>query len=713
MTILTRELIEYVCSQHDDVGLVAMLPDLLQKNGDFFALDAAEALNIVLEARMEKSLQPLSDWITSLSIDHRRLPRYLYARFLVQQGSYSEAIQLIEAIVESLSKADPFLLLYLVRLLVRTKQFGRAAHSLRLALSLAPTYSFMVRSEALLKKIINSSEWQPRQTIKVALLGSSTTSFLASVLQAVCFRDGIHAVMHEGGFANFRQDILDPSSGLYTFAPQAVILLPNHRDLALAPLSQPGFAAKFVEDLRGLWDILQKRNPCHLIQVGFDLPLYGSWGGLEETQPGGRTRMINSVNALLSENLPPSVSFCSVTKVALQLGHKFHSEPGWYSSKQYPSLDALPTIADHLTANLRAAFGYSAKVLVLDLDNTLWGGVIGEDGLSGIVLGPSSPEGECYLDLQHYAKELMERGVLLTVCSKNNLDDAELPFMEHDSMILRRNDFVHFIANWRDKASNIEEMAKRLSLGLDSFVFLDDNPLERAWVRSRLPDVIVPECGSKPWEMLAALDRGMYFETTVLTAEDAERHKSYKTNLVRKELETSAATVEDFLSGLEMVAQSGAINSATLVRSVQLINKTNQFNLTSRRYSEEQVRSMAKSADWWAKWFRLKDKFGDHGLIGVILVKKNGTSWYIDTWLMSCRVLGRNMEKYMLSSLFSDALKEGVSSVCGEYIPTAKNSLVQNMFVNLGFQPGDEPNRFIFHVTDSVMQTCEFIRAVD
>lgn len=711
--MLTKELVEYVCSQHDDVELVAMLPDLLQKNGNSFSLDVAESLDMVLEARIEGSPQPLSDWIVSLSTDHRSLPRYLYARFLVRQGAYSDAIELFESILESRSEVDPFFLLHLVRLLVRTKQFSRAAHSLRHALSLTPSYSFMVRSEALLIKILNSGQWLPRQTIRIALLGSSTTSFLASVLQAACFRDGIHVVLHEGGFANFRQDILDPSSTLYKFRPQAVILLPNHRDLALSPLSQMSASARFAEDLRSLWGVLQKRNNCHLIQVGFDLPLYASWGGLEETLPGGRVRMINSVNALLSENLPLSVSFCSVAKVSLRLGDKFHSEAGWYSNKQYPSLEALPTLADHLTANLRAAFGFAAKVLVLDLDNTLWGGVIGEDGLSGIILGPPSPEGESYLDLQRYAKELKERGVLLAVCSKNNLDDAELPFREHGSMILRREDFVLFIANWQDKASNIKEMATKLSLGLDSFVFLDDNPLERAWVRSRLPDVIVPECGSKPWEMLAALDRGMYFETMVLTVEDAERHKSYQSNLVRQELETIAATVEEFLSGLEMVAQSGSIDLATLTRTTQLINKTNQFNLTSRRYSEEQVRSKAESPYWWTKWFRLKDKFGDHGLIGVILVKKNGTSWYIDTWLMSCRVLGRNMEKYMLALLLNDAIKEGVTDVYGEYIPTAKNTLVKNMFVNLGFEPGDEPNCFVFHVTNAVIPACEFIRGIE
>lgn len=709
--MLSRDLIEYICSHHDDTGLINALKELLAGNGNTFRIDTAESIDNALETRIEQCPHPLSEWLSTLSDSGYMLPRFLYSRFLARQGKYAQAVDILQSVVETLPSAEPFLLLHLVRLLVRTKHFSKAAEYLKRALSLYPPYSFFIKCEKLVQKIIASGEWPPRRTIRVALLGNSTTSFLTSVLKAVCFKSGIYVDVYEGEYGNLRQDILNSASTLYKFNPQAAIILLNHREFALPPLTSQDIAQNIAEEIRQLWTTLQKQNPCHLIQVGFDQPEYGSWGSLEDTLTGGRARIVNSINSLLSENLPSGVSFFDINRVASCLGENFRSEIDWYSSKQYPSLEALPLLADHLVAHLRAAFGYSAKMLVLDLDNTLWGGVIGEDGLGGILLGPPSPEGEGYLDLQRYVKELKDRGVLIAVCSKNNLEDAELPFKEHDSTILRLNDFVIFTANWQDKASNIQEMAERLSLGLDSFVFLDDNPLERSWVRSRIPEVITPECGNKPWDMLATLRRGMYFESITLTAEDKARHNSYQSNLVRQELEKSSRTVEEFLFKLEMISECGPIDSTTFPRVTQLINKTNQFNLTTRRYTEEQVRHISESLEWWTRWFRLKDKFGDHGLIGVILAKKNGKIWNIDTWLMSCRVLGRKMEEFMFAQLVKSAQEDGVLEILGEYIPSTKNSLVKDVYPNLGFLQGDEPNQFAFPVINKIATTCEFIHS--
>lgn len=712
--MITRDLIDYIVSRNDDAGLIDELQDMFAQQERFFYVDMAEAIDSALLSRIEKCSQPLTNWVSSFATSQRPLPRFLYARLLVRQGLFSEAIVVLRNLADSLGgNAEPSLFLHIVRLLVRTKQFRLAADYLKRALSLNPNYSFMVKSEQLLRKILASGEWQSRRKMRIALLASSTTTFLAPVLQASCFRMGIHAEIYEGGFGNYRQEILDTASTLYTFKPDAVILLLNHRDLALTPLVRPDIAQLRAEELRRLWEILQAQNPCHIVQVGFDIPPYGSWGNLEETHPDGRARIVGMVNSILSESLPPGVSYCDINRIVARLGERFHSDIAWYSSKQYPAPDALPLLADFIASHLRAAFGYSAKVLVLDLDNTLWGGVIGEDGLGGIVVGPPSPEGEGYLDLQRYAKELKDRGVLLAVCSKNNLEDAELPFKEHDAMILRLDDFVLFTANWEDKASNIQDISQRLALGLDSFVFLDDNPLERAWVRSRLPEVTVPECGSKPWEMLAALRSGMWFESIAFTPEDAERHKSYKSNLVRQELEKTASTVEEFLTGLEMIAECGPIDNTVLARVTQLINKTNQFNLTTRRYTEEQVKRMAESPDWWTSWFRLKDKFGDHGLIGVILAKKGDQRWTVDTWLMSCRVLGRKMEGFMFSELVSAARRTGARTVVGEYVPTAKNALVKDMYTTLGFVKSKGENEFTYSLTEACSPLCHFIRTPD
>lgn len=704
------ELIDFICNEYDKTGSVDCLQKLLDWNGASFNIEIAEAINDAIEARVEVCPQPITDWVVSLSGCLNILPRFLYARYLVRQGSYSEAIEMLQSLVNSSVKLDPLLLLHLVRLLVRIKRIPLAAKYLSLALSLDPPVSFFVKSERLLQKILESGEWQPRQGLKIALLGSSTTTFLASVIKASCFKIGIQADVYEAGYGNYQQDILNPASALYAFNPQAVILLLNQRDLALSPFVQPEMAKQIVSDLRNLWSVLQERNPCHLLQVGFDLPPYGPGGCLEDTTCGGRARVIREINLLLSEKLPSGVSYCDMDKISISMGEKFHSSIGWYSNKQYPALEALPLLSDHLVAHLRAAFGLASKVLVLDLDNTLWGGVIGEDGVNGILLGPSTPEGEGYLDLQQYAKELKERGVLLAVCSKNNCNDAELPFKKHESMILGLDDFVVFTANWVDKATNIKEMSQQLALGLNSFVFLDDNPLERDWVRSQIPEVIVPECGSKPWEMLAALRRGMYFESIASTAEDVTRHDSYKSNLVRQKLESAATTVEEFLMGLEMVANCGPVDSRTLARVTQLINKTNQFNLTTRRYTEEQVRGMSESKDWWTRWFSLKDKFGDHGLIGVLLAKKNNECWHVDTLLMSCRVLGRKMEEFMIEHLLRSVHQSGSIKVTGEYIPSLKNALVEDMYHKLGFVRGESANQFSLILEDaSTSPTCEFI----
>ncbi|MGA2936330.1 MAG: HAD-IIIC family phosphatase [Syntrophobacteraceae bacterium] len=709
---MSKDVIEYIFSQYDDSGVVSALDSLFASDG-YYTTNIAETIDNSLEARMESGSILIRDWLLSLANSERMLPRFLYARFLERQDRCAEAVEILQSLADSAPRAESLILLDTVRLLVRMKSFHRAAETLRLALSSDPPYSFHIKCERLLQKIIRSNEWQPRATIRIALLGSSTLSFLAPVIRAACFKAGILAEMHTGEYGNFRQNILNPDSSLYAFKPQAVILLLNHRDLALPPISEPGAAEQIAGGLRNLWAILQSQNPCHLIQVGFDSPSYGSWGSLEDILPGGRARIINHTNLLLSENLPSGVSFCDINRVALQLGSKFNSDVDWYSSKQYPALEALPALSNSIAAHLRAAFGYAAKVLVVDLDNTLWGGVIGEDGPSGIILGPPSPEGECYLDLQRYIKELKQRGILLAVCSKNNFEDAEAPFKEHESMVLRFDDFVIFTANWQDKASNIKEMAQKLSLGLDSFVYLDDNPLERAWVRSRLPEVIVPECGNTPWEMLAALRQGMFFETTGLSEEDIGRSQSYKSNFARQELEKNAATLEEFLAGLEMVAETGPVDNMTLARVTQLINKTNQFNLTTRRYSEQEVRRMAASPDWWTRWFRLKDKFGDHGLIGVILAGKSANQWNVDTWLMSCRVLGRKMEEFMHAELVKAAFDDGAAMVTGEYIPTRKNELVKDMYPGLGFVQGNGPNHFAFHIMDLEIPGCEFIRKAE
>lgn len=692
----------------DDVRMV-VAPETSSKDVDGW--DSVAQVKLVLAIEEQFGFQFTEDEVSSIRNVGGFVEAVQRAVKTADRGATADAVEEPGETARTVASADAESPLDRVRELLGAGRESVAVAEFRLALQQYPPYSFFVRSEKLLDRLIGSDAWQPRRRVKVALLSSSTTALLTPVLRAVGFREGIELEIHEGVYGNYRQEILDPSSALYRFQPDIVVLLLNHRDLGLPVAGGKSRSEEFVAGLRGLWQTLRQRNPCHIVQVGIDAPPGGSWASLENTLPDGRRRLTHAVNLALTENMPPGVSFIDAAEVAAEVGPEFWSDTEWHSAKQHPASAALPRLADHLVSHCAATLGLSAKVLAVDLDNTLWGGVIGEDLLGGIRIGPPGAEGEGYMALQQYVKELRQRGVVLAVCSKNNREDAELPFRDHPGMCLKLDDFAAFTANWQDKATNLGAIAADLSLGLDSFVFLDDNPMERAFVRERLPQVVVPECGSNPVDMLAALRRGLYFQTLALTKEDLERHQSYQSNAARKSLEQAAGSLEEFLAGLDMAAEHGPVDARTLSRVTQLINKTNQFNLTTRRYTEEQVRAMAASPDWWCRWFQLADRFGDHGLIGVILARKERPAWTIDTWLMSCRVLGRKMENFMAMALLAAARDGGADAVMGEYLPTPKNILVKDLFPQLGFDVcPDRPGVFCYDLRVKRPPTCEFIR---
>ena len=688
---ISKELVEYVLESNGAQPSASACLALTEANREGLCVEAGERIADSLVAALDNDVER-GEVLQTLREQSVRNPlaRFVQARILAARGDVDASIDALQQTLQALPAPNSQVLLHRARLLARQGRNGEAIADLRLALQQFPPYAFFVKCEKLIERMMASEAWEPRRKAKVAILGSATTSLLAPVLRAAGFRDGIELTIYEGPYGNYSQEILDSESGLYRFQPDITLLVPNCRDLFLPPSGGKDISQAVCERLRTLWKVLQERNPCHIVQVGFDRPRDGAWGSLEDTLPEGRRRIVIQTNLHLSENLPGGVSFVDIDAVAIQAGVELVADKEWFTAKQYPAPSVLPLLGDYLCSHCRAALGLTAKVLVLDLDNTLWGGVIAEDQLHGIRIGPPTAEGEGRLELQRYAKELRQRGVLLAVCSKNNLADAELPFRQHDSMHLRLDDFVVFTANWSDKATNLRAMAETLSLGLESFVFLDDNSVERSLVRSQLPQVAVPECGASPWEMLASLRRGLYFESTVLTEEDMERHASYQNNVARKTLERSVSSLDDFLQSLEMTAEHGPVDDATLMRVTQLINKTNQFNLTTRRYTEEQVRRMAHSTDWWCHWFKLADRFGNHGLIGVMLVERNRPCWRIDTWLMSCRVLGRKMEDFMFAALTSAAMAEGIPTLVGEFIPTEKNVPVKDLFGSLGFQAHSE-----------------------
>lgn len=709
---LSKELLEQLLPLGEAAPPIHAILRLIETYGQNFSPDAGEAIANHLMSH-DANAAAIEEALRALGQESAPLARFIRARMLAYRGENAAALEELDRVLRASASPHLQILLHRVRALVRERRFGEAIADFQSALALSPPYSFFVRSEKILNQLMGCQDWKPRRRVKAAILSSSTTAMLAPVLRASAFKRGLHLDFYEGAFGNFQQEILDPQSNLYRFQPDLVLLIPNHRDLGLPPTGARPQADEFGRRLRSLWQILRERISCHVIQVGFDLPPGRAWGSLEDSLPEGRGRVIRGLNLALTEEMPTGVSFVDPSEVSAQIGRAFWSDSEWHGFKQYPATTALPLFADLLCSHGAAAMGLSAKVLALDLDNTLWGGVIGEDLLGGIRIGPPSPEGEGYLELQKYAKELQQRGVLLVVCSKNNPNDAELPFQKHDAMWLKLDDFAAFVANWNDKAANLRTIAADLSLGLDSFVFLDDNPVERALIRAKLPQVIVPECGTAPWEMLASLQRGLYFQSVTITKEDLDRHSTYRGNVARKALERSTASLDDFLASLEMAAEHGPVDAQTLPRVTQLINKTNQFNLTTRRYTEEQVRAMAASRDWWCHWFKLADRFSEYGLIGVMLVKKGGAQWLVDTWLMSCRVLGRNMEEFMLACLVRAARDGGAREIVGQFIPTEKNVLVQDLYSRLGFAPRPEsPGSFVLDVFQPYTSKTNFIRGL-
>ena len=348
-------------------------------------------------------------------------------------------------------------------------------------------------------------------------------------------------------------------------------------------------------------------------------------------------------------------------------------------------------MGEHLVSCIRAEMGLSRKLLVLDLDNTLWGGVIGEDGLNGIRLGPPSASGERYQEFQQYLKELKDRGVLLALASKNNQADADDVLRRHPSAVLRPDDFVSTKVNWQDKGTNIRDIATELRLGLDSFVLLDDNPAERSAVRRALPEVIAPEISGEPAESIAALEHGLYFQALSITAEDRARNASYLANAKQAEIYATGASLDEYLASLSMRIEHGPVDAETSIRVTQLINKTNQFNLTTKRYRREEIEACMTSPAYWCRWYRLKDRFADYGLIAVLIAQMADQHWSVDCWLMSCRVIGREVESFMFRDLVRSAQATGVTRILARYIPTAKNARRRGCCLNSGSPQSLEP----------------------
>jgi FkbH-like protein len=541
-------------------------------------------------------------------------------------------------------------------------------------------------------KQIQSVRRAPNLTPRIAVLGSMTTRQLVDLLDLYLQSGRIAAEFYESDFGTLHQEFLDPTSGLYQFRPDFVLIVTSWRDLKERPEfndAQEAVRRKVDSEIArwtSLWSIARKELRCQVIQSNFATPPWRVMGNLEARHPASFSRFISLVNHVLAETAPSEVTIHDVDQLASASGRwEWCDERFFHQAKLPCSPEYLVDYAHSLASLILAQLGVGRKCLVLDLDNTLWGGVIGDDGLGGIRLGQGDPESEAFVAFQRYVKSLAERGVILAVCSKNNDLVAREVFEKHSEMVLRIDDISCFIANWDDKATNLVRISEQLNIGLNSLVFFDDNPAERSIVRQLRPEVAVPEVPNDPAYYIRALDRQRYFETLAISAEDLNRTQFYRADSKRQALETSAVDLDSFLQSLDMVARIEPVVPSTLERTVQLINRSNQFNLTTRRYSNADIHDLMANPGWITRTISLRDRFGDNGLISVLLAKVESDMLIIDTWLMSCRVLKRGIERLVLNSVFADAVERGLKRVIGEYIPTPKNELVREHYPTLGF----------------------------
>ncbi len=525
----------------------------------------------------------------------------------------------------------------------------------------------------------------PFPVIRLALLGSSTLSHLLPGIRLAALRRGFLFDIYVGPYGLYRQELADTHSGLYSFRPDVVCFAFDAQHLAGGENASPEAA---LSNLRHCWQLAKGSLGCRAVLQQSLLPRFPALlGNNEDRLRSSPAAIVAEVNhELRAAATAEGVTLLSVDLWAAEDGlANWFDASLWYQAKQEIHPRASVLYGDQVGRLIAALWGRSAKCLVLDLDNTLWGGVIGDDGLEGIVLGQGSPAGEAYVAFGRYAKQMSERGVLLAVCSKNDEANALEPFDKHPEMVLRRKDIACFVANWTDKATNLRAIADQLNIGLDSLVFVDDNPAERRLVRAELPMVAVPEMPEDPADYARTVADAGYFEAVDLTAEDRERTDLYRANAQREAARAASTDIGAFLDGLGMELYASSFDTAGLKRITQLMNKTNQFNLTTKRHTEADILGIMRNEEAATLQLRLTDVHGDNGMIGLTVGYRKGRVLEIDTWLMSCRVLGRGVEAATLNLLGEQAAAMGCTSLLGEYRPTAKNGMVRDHYQQLGF----------------------------
>jgi FkbH-like protein len=543
-----------------------------------------------------------------------------------------------------------------------------------------------------LKRNLNR-DFSALQVRRLALLGDSATQFLAKAIRGHGFEEKINFEIFEADYDQLDRQILDPGSELYHSNPEFILLYLSSEKLwkrfaHLDPKAKPLFADQILSNLKNWWQNITSNSKAKIIQFNLVELNDGVFGNFANRAPGSflfQLRKLNYGLMTLAQG-HKKVFIADIAVLASHVGYSNAHDPRLYvMSKVAFALEFLPPVAKAVTDIIKAVSGTFKKCLILDLDNTVWGGVIGDDGMEGIQVGELGM-GHAFDALQEWARELKQRGIILAVCSKNEEETAKKPFRDHPEMTLRLEDIAVFVANWNNKVDNIQAIQATLNIGFDSMVFVDDNPFERNLVREHLPAVTVPELPEDPAMYVSFLRSLNLFETASYSEEDLERTKQYQQEIARTDLQKSFTNIDEYLKSLEMVSVVEAFDDFNMPRIAQLTQRSNQFNLRTVRYTEADIEQISRSAKFFTLSFNLEDKFGDHGLIGLVILEKlDDRTAFIETWIMSCRVLKRGVEEFIVNQMVKHARDAGIEKLIGEYLPTSKNSMVKDLYAQMGF----------------------------
>lgn len=533
--------------------------------------------------------------------------------------------------------------------------------------------------------------------IRISILSSFTIDPLVPVLEVTCYQAGLRPEIYLGGFNQVQQEILDPHSPLYQFKPDVLIVAVRLQELAprlwddfltMEPVQIEAEVDGVLDTIQMLLGQFRQRSDALVIVHDFEQPSRPDLGLLDGKIGLGQRETIQRINLSLVDAIRPleNVYLLSYNDLVADHGRRNWTDTRmWMLARMPIAASFLPVLAREYLRFFMSLKGLNRKCLVTDLDDTLWGGILGEDGAAGIKLGTDYP-GNTYLALQKEMLKLYHKGILLAINSKNNESEVMDVLRNHPGMLLREEHFVAIKANWQDKARNMREIAADLNIGIDSLAFIDDSPVERELMQRELPEVLTIELPDDPALYASTLRNLPHFEILSLSEEDRKRSAMYRAQSARRHFQASATSLEDFYAGLEMKATIASVNEYSIARAAQMTMRTNQFNLTTRRYTESDIRHFIESTDYLVYTLALSDKFGDNGIVGLAIIQIQEAGWGIDTFLLSCRVIGRTVETALLAYLAHTAKESGAKILTGTYIPTKKNVPAKGFYSQHGFE---------------------------